>query len=221
MRRIVLALAAVAVAPLAAGCGAGARSESEGKARPGDPVIAANPPGSLTSARFAGTLAKPREPAPALALTDSFGRPVDLEQYRGKAVIVTFVYVNCPDVCPLILDNLRAAQAELGRAAEEFEVLAVSVDPEGDTPAAVNAFLAAHRITHRVRYLIGSRTKLERVWSGWSIVSKRSPKRNDPHFIEHSAMVFGVDAGGKITTLYPTSFDPAQIAHDVPILAAG
>jgi protein SCO1/2 len=208
---------AIGLLTFASGCGGGGdSSNSATEADTGD----SPPPGRLSSARFSGTLASPRRPAPPLALRDSFGRRVDLKRYRGDAVIVTFVYVNCPDVCPLILDNLRAAQVQLGRAADELHVLAVSVDPEGDTPRAVNRFLAAHRITHHVSYLIGSRPRLEATWHDWGIVSKRSPKRTDPDFVEHSAMVYGIDARGRVTTLYPSSFEPEHIAHDVPILAS-
>jgi protein SCO1/2 len=211
---------AVLVAAVLTGCGGDSENAS---LRPGagDAASAAiSAPGSLVSARFAGTLAQPRRPAPPLALRDSFGRPVDLRRFRGDAVIVAFVYVNCPDVCPLILDNLRTAQSKLGAAAGDLHVLAVSVDPEGDTPRAVNRFLDAHRIADRVRYLIGARPELEAVWHDWGVASKRSPKRNDPDFIEHSAMLYGVDAQGEMTTLYPSSFDPAQIVHDAPILAS-
>jgi protein SCO1/2 len=200
---------ALTAAALVMGCGAGDAASGAGGAA-----------GSLVSNGFAGTLAQPRKPAPPLALRDSLGRPVDLERFRGDAAIVTFVYVHCPDVCPLIMDNLRTAVSELGPAAADLHVLAVSVDPEGDTRQAVNRFLAAHRITDRVTYAIGSRPKLEAIWHDWGVVSKRSPKRNDPDFVEHSAMVYGVNASGEITTLYPASFDPAQIVHDVPILAS-
>jgi protein SCO1/2 len=144
---------------------------------------------------------------------------VDLREFRGDAVIVTFVYVNCPDVCPLIVDNLRAAQLQLGSAIDELHVLAVSVDPEGDTPSAVNRFLAAHRVGSGVSYLIGARPQLEGIWHDWGIVSERSPRRRDPDFVEHSAMVYGIDGSGRVTTLYPSNFDPEQIAHDVSILA--
>jgi cytochrome oxidase Cu insertion factor (SCO1/SenC/PrrC family) len=68
--------------------------------------------------------------------------------------------------------------------------------------------------------LIGSRPKLEAIWHDWGVVSKRSPRRRDPDFVEHSAMVYGINAAGEITTLYPSSFEPEQIAHDVPILAS-
>jgi protein SCO1/2 len=218
MRSVSLIIAAaIALVALAAGCG-GQADPSHAPTQP--PASDSGPPGRLTAARFAGTAATPRRPAPPLALRDSFGRRVDLKQYRGDAVIVTFVYVNCPDICPLILDNLRAAREQLGPRADELHVLAVSVDPEGDTPRAVNRFLAAHRITHQVSYLIGSRPKLEAIWHDWGVVSKRSPRRGDPHFVEHSAMVYGINAAGEITTLYPSSFEPEQIAHDVPILAS-
>jgi protein SCO1/2 len=175
---------------------------------------------SPTSSRFAGTLASPRKPAPPLELRDSVGDPVDLREFRGDAVFVTFVYVHCPDVCPLIMDNLRAAQIELGSAGDDVHMLAVSVDPEGDTPRDVHSFLAAHRVLGRIPYLLGSRSELEGVWHDWGIVSQQSPKRNDPDFVEHSAMVYGIDASGRVTTLYPSSFQPEDIAHDVPILAS-
>jgi protein SCO1/2 len=220
-RSTVTTAAAIALAALASGCGEEGAANGASEARAGNPASAETvAPESLVSSRFAGTLASPRRQAPPVALRDSFGRRVDLERFRGKAVIVTFLYVNCPDVCPLILDNLRAAQSELGAAADDMKVLAVSVDPENDTRRAVNRFLAAHRVTHRVRYLIGSRPELEAIWHEWGVVSKRSPKRNDPHFIEHSAMVYGISGQGEVTTLYPSSFDPAHIVHDVPILAS-
>ena len=52
------------------------------------------------SVRFAGTALTPVDNAPALALRNYLGDPVNLEQYRGKAVLVTFLYTHCIDVCP-------------------------------------------------------------------------------------------------------------------------
>ena len=45
--------------------------------------------------------------APAFTLDDQFGKRVSLADYRGKAVLLTFLYVECPDVCPLITAALR------------------------------------------------------------------------------------------------------------------
>ena len=36
--------------------------------------------------------------------------------------------------------------------------------------------------------------------------------------VEHSALIYGIAADGKVTTLYPANFDPSQIVHDVPLL---
>src|SRR5690242_2695482 len=48
----------------------------------------------------------PPSPAPPIRLRNYLGKEIDLDQYRGKAVLVTFLYTNCPDVCPLITSNL-------------------------------------------------------------------------------------------------------------------
>jgi protein SCO1/2 len=143
---------------------------------------------------------------------------VDLKQFRGKAVLVTFIYTHCPDICPLIVSHLHAAQAELGPEAGKLQIIAVSTDPRGDKPKAVAAFLKKHEMTDRMEYLVGSEKQLERVWADWNIIAKPSPTGRDR--VEHSALIYGVSAGGKITTLYPSNFSPSQIVHDVPLLAS-
>ena len=216
MRAAGVIRALTVLALLGAGCGdsgLGADS-SEQESQP------ANPPDKLTAGRFAGTAASPPKPAPPLRLEDSLGHEVNIDQFRGKAVLLTFIYANCPDICPLIVGNLHTAQSELGPQAKDLQIIAVSADPEGDTPKVVNAFLSERRMTGRMEYLIGSRLRLEKVWSDWEIASTASPKKYDPDFVEHSALIYGVSASGRITTLYPAQFDPAQIVHDVPILAA-
>jgi protein SCO1/2 len=209
-------LAMTVLGLLGAGCGGGGQAAKSANAG----AKLATPPGRLTPGRFSGTAASPSKPAPPLRLENALGHEVDLDQYRGKAVLVTFIYTHCPDVCPLIVGNLRTAQSELGPQAKDLQIIAVSVDPDGDTPVAVARFLKARLMTDRMEYLIGSRSELERVWSDWNIVSRDSPKKGDPDFVEHSALIYGISADGKITTLYPAQFKPAQIVHDVPILAS-
>jgi protein SCO1 len=177
-------------------------------------------PGSSEDPTFAGAAANPPKPAPPLALNNYLGQPVNITDYRGKAVFVTFIYVNCPDICPIIVSNMRAAQEELGPEANNAEFIAVSVDPENDTPAAVAKFLKARQMTGRMEYLVGSRPELERVWEQWNVVSRNDPRRDDPDYVEHSAMVYGISGSGKITTLYPGNFKASQIVHDAPLLAS-
>jgi protein SCO1/2 len=209
-RSIAALLAVVAVLALAAtGCGGNASSTTAQQSSAGSSAATDN-------SKYSGGEATPPEPAAPLALHDSLGRPVNLRQYRGKAVLLTFIYTHCPDVCPLIVSHLKTAQALLGSKAERLQIVAVSTDPRGDTPKTVNAFLKAHGMTGRMQYLIGSRKELGRVWKDWNIVAK--PDKAGRDLVEHSALIYGIAADGKVTTLYPANFDPSQIVHDVPLL---
>ena len=132
---------------------------------------------------------------------------------------MTFLYTHCPDVCPLIASNLRVALETMGPAqAARTQVIAVSVDPRGDTPKAVAAFLARHGMTGRMKYLLGSPRELARVWKAWGVGSSKDLEQ--PQFVNHTAIVYGIDASGKMTTVYEASFAPKEIAHDVPLLAS-
>jgi protein SCO1 len=201
----------VAIALLIAGCGGSGNTT---------PSHQSGAKSTTSIAKFAGTAAAPPKPAPPISLNNSLGQRINIRHYRGKAVLVTFIYDHCPDICPLIVGNLHTAQSELGPEAKHLQIIAVSVDPKGDTPKTVQAFLSAHRMTGRMEYLIGSRPQLEKVWSNWDIISRASHTKKNPDAVEHSALIYGISGTGKITTLYPANFKPAQIVHDVPILAS-
>src|SRR5207248_11183967 len=139
---------------------------------------------------FQGAIANPPKPAPALKLTDSTGKPFDLRDLRGKAVLVTFLYTHCPDVCPLIAGNLHTAVKKLGARASQVQIVAVSTDPRGDTPKTVKHFLAVHQMTGLMRYLIGSKSQLAALWKPWGIIAH--PAKADPSKVEHSAPIYGI-----------------------------
>ena len=98
------------------------------------------------------------------------------------------------------------------------QIIAVSVDPRGDTRAAVTEFLARHQMTGRMQYLVGSAKELAAVWKAWGVGSERDA--GEPQFVNHSGLVYGVTGSGKRLTIYAASFKPSEIAHDVPLLAA-
>jgi protein SCO1/2 len=167
----------------------------------------------------AAALLSPVQAAPPLALHNYLGQPVNIASYKGKAVLVTFLYTNCPDVCPLIASNLRVAENLLGsKGSSKVQLVAVSVDPRGDTRKAVAAFLARHELTGRMQYLVGSAAELGRVWQAWGVGSERDAQQ--PQFINHSGLVYGITASGKRMTVYDSTFRPSEVAHDVPLLAA-
>ena len=208
--RLVLALAlAVAAAFGAAACGdggGGGGGQKQGSAAGGKPSMP----------DYAGAVAQPPKPAPPLRLEDSTGKTFDIAEHRGKVVMLTWLYVNCPDVCPLIVSNLKVARSKLGAKARDVVMVAVSTDPKRDTPKAVNKFLASRGAQDEVQYLVGGRRELERTWKNWGIVAE--PAAANPELIEHASPIYGISASGKITTLYPANFKPQQIVDDVPLL---
>jgi protein SCO1 len=177
---------------------------------------------SAAASTNAATLDAPAElqpptPSPDFTLRDSTGKLVRLSQFQGKAVLLTFIYDHCPDVCPLIVANLHNALLKLGSQANKVQIIAVSVDPRGDTPSTVKAFLAAHEMTGRMEYLIGSLKQLAPVWKAYGVGVQATP---DSREVDHSAFVYGITASGKRLALYPSNLQPDWIVHDVPILAS-
>jgi protein SCO1 len=201
-----LGLAVVAAGALG-GCGSGSASTAAGHAG-----TAAN-----QQLAAAGELSPPSS-APPLALRNYLGQPVNIDSYRGKAVFVTFIYTHCPDVCPLITSNLRVALNLMGKDASKAQVIAVSVDPRGDTPKTVAKFLAAHEMTGRMQYLIGSPSELAAAWKAWGVGSERQV--GHPDLVEHTGIVYGITGSGQRLAVYAANFAPKDVAHDAPILAA-
>ncbi len=73
-------------------------------------------------------------------------------------------------------------------------------------------------MTGRMQYLIGSAGELARTWSAWGVGAEAEV--GQPDLVAHSALVYGVSASGALTTIYPATFEPRQIVHDVPKLAS-
>jgi protein SCO1 len=210
-RRLLAALVPLALlAGIASGCG------SSGPAKASSTTDPANV--STTSGLAAPLVPAKPTVAPPFTLDDQFGKPISLSDYRGKAVLLTFLYVHCPDVCPLITAALRTTTDKLGARAKDVQVVAISVDPVGDTPKAVRSYLSVRGVLHRFEYLVGTRKQLAPVWAKYNIVSEPDPKLK--RLVGHTGIVIGIDAGGRERAYYPSSpLKPAWMVHDVPLLA--
>ncbi|HEX4526882.1 MAG TPA: SCO family protein [Gaiellaceae bacterium] len=163
---------------------------------------------------FAGGEVTPPRTAPPIRLHDAAGRPVTLAAQRGRYVLVTFLYTHCPDVCPLIAQNLNAAIRSLGPAASQVRVLAISVDPKGDTPAAVRSFARRLHLAPQFRYLIGTRGELRRAWAAWNVLSVRE----SAGLVSHVAYTALVDPAGIERVLYGGQVHARDVLHDLRIL---
>jgi protein SCO1 len=162
------------------------------------------------------TLDHPSTPPP-FTLRDQHGRAVRLAALRGKVVLLTFLYTHCPDVCPLTAANLNTTLRRLGPRRSDVRVLAVSVDPAGDTPKAVASFIRAHRLLPQFDYLTGSSRTLERIWGAYHVTAVRNGKDDK---VDHTLYTMLIDRGGVARVLFDAQAGPNAITHDVRQLLA-
>lgn len=164
-----------------------------------------NEPAGPTS-EFAGSIRPPGAPAPAFRLRDQDGKPVSMADYRGRTVVMAFVYSTCKDTCPGQVQSIRGALDRLGR---DVPVLLVSVDPANDTRARARRFMLEQHVTGRMRFVLGSERELAPVWKGYGIAPQRGP-------LDHSAYVVLVDGTGLQRIGFPHSqLTSEDLEHDL------
>ena len=155
-------------------------------------------------------------PAPRVRLADARGGEINTRRLRGTPYVVTFLFTDCPDVCPLIAQELRKALELLGPRARKVAVAAVSVDAKGDTSENVRAWLTRMRLPRNFHYLIGSEAKLKPVWRSYFV----GPQRHGVKQSLHTASIWLIDAEGHWRTKFSggAPVAPADIAHDLRVL---
>jgi protein SCO1/2 len=155
-------------------------------------------------------------PAPLFRLHDARGGILSSRQLAGRPYAITFLYTKCKDVCPLIGDELRQALALLGARAARVNVVAISVNPHTDTPAAVKRWLRQHREPTNFHYLIGSHAQLRPVWRRYFV----GAQTNDTGRSVHSASIWLIDVRGRWRAHFSAGFavNPADIAHDLRVM---
>lgn len=159
---------------------------------------------------FSGSI-RPQAPAADFTLRDQDGKTVRVAGLRGGPVVVTFMYTTCRDDCPTMTQQIRGALDDLGH---DVPVLAISVDPENDTPARARAFLAKQQMSGRMRFLLGSEVELQRVWRTFGI----QPQERG---LEHSASVVLLDDRGVARVSFPVDqLTPEGVRHDLRALQA-
>lgn len=169
-------------------------------------TIAACAPGTV---RLSGTELGGAE-APDFTLADGLtGDTVTLSSLRGNVVALAFLYTRCPDVCPLTAAQFRAAQKQLGPDAARVRFVAVSVDPDGDTPAAVRAF-SDERDLKDWRYLIGPRAALETVWASYGVGAF-----DQGASVSHNDAIYIIDAKGRERELLHSDVALADLLADL------
>lgn len=85
-------------------------------------------------------------PAPGFTLQDGAGRSVSLADFRGKVLVLNFVYTSCPDVCPVHSEAIARVQAAVNRTPMKdlVEFVSITTDPARDTPQVMKAYGPTH-----------------------------------------------------------------------------
>jgi protein SCO1 len=86
---------------------------------------------------------------PDFALINQNNQPIRTRQYKGKALLLTFIYTRCPipEYCTLMSNNFSQVDQELQKQPELYEktrLLSISIDPDYDTPAVLRSYGASH-----------------------------------------------------------------------------
>jgi protein SCO1/2 len=152
------------------------------------------------------TEAKEGDEVPNYALRNQDGKEIRLHQYRGKALLLTFIYTRCPlpEYCTLMSNNFAQVDRQLQQTPELYDkthLLSVSIDPAYDTPQVLRSYGAAHT----ERYL-------EETFSHWEFASGDQVKEMAQFFglqyfaekdqIIHALRTVIIAPDGKVAKVY-------------------
>jgi protein SCO1/2 len=153
-------------------------------------------------------------PAPAFTLTSQDSTPVALSGMRGKVVAVTFIYTQCPDICPLLTQKMVQIQDELGADfGAKIVFVSITLDPERDTPEVLKDYAQFWGAKlDGWSFLTGS---LEAVRDATRHYRIFFAKKEDGS-VEHSQLTTLVDAEGQMRVQYlGARFDPEEFRQDL------
>ena len=167
------------------------------------------------SSLIAGVFNPPRL-APDFSLRGSDGSELKLSRYRGKVVLLAFGYTSCTAVCPITLSVLARARKQLAAAADNLQIVYVTVDPERDNAEQMRQYLTAFDPT----FIGGTGTpqQLAAVRADYGIsVSEKMPYPGG-YGLNHSSYIYLIDRAGSLRALMPYGHKAEDFAHDVGIL---
>ena len=209
-----LLLRAGAMAGLLALAACGASTGSTGAASGMDPMgsaqsraAAANPdldPGTSLGGRA----------APDIRLTNQFGQPMSLSQFRGKVVVLAFVDSECTTVCPLTTVSMVQARELLGAAGDQVRLLGVDANPSATSVHDVMAYSQAHAMVNQWDFLTGSLAQLRAVWQAYHIYVQIQAGQ-----IDHTPALYVIDQRGREQEVYLTTMAYASVGQEGQVLA--
>jgi protein SCO1 len=153
-------------------------------------------------------------PAPNFTLTSQDGKPVALADLRGKVVAVTFIYTECPDICPMLTQKMVQVQDELGADfGKKVAFVSISLDPEHDTPDVLKDYAQFWGAKpDGWSFLTGSLEAVRDVTRRYGVFFTKQEDGS----VEHSQLTTLVDADGRMRVQYlGARFDPEEFRQDL------
>lgn len=153
-------------------------------------------------------------------LTDTRGKKVSLADYRGKPLVVSFVYTGCFQACPVATQFLRRAVGEARKALGEdaFDVVSIGFNQPFDTPVAMGAFARQNGVSDpRWHFLSPDAASVGALTAAFGFSYEPTPKGFD-----HVTQVTVVDARGVVfRQVYGESFDLPMLIQPLKELISG
>src|SRR6204780_1879015 len=208
-RVALIAVAVLGVLAGAAGCGTGSGSPAAASS----PAAAANAAGMYNPNLDLGSSLGSR-PAPDFRLTNQFGQPMSLSQFRGKVVMLSFEDSECTTVCPLTTTSRLEANQLLGAAGNQGQLLGVAANPAATSVADVLAYSRVHGMVNQWDFLTGSSAELKAVWNEYHIAVQIEQGQ-----IDHTPALFVIDQRGREQKLYLTQMAYSSVGQSAQVLA--
>ncbi len=207
LRVLTATASALVAAALARAGGSSGGSGSQAAASPSSSAAAANP--NLDLGTPLGTKA-----APNFKLTNQFGQPMSLSQFRGKAVVLGFVDSECTTVCPLTTLAMLEAKQMLGKAGDQVQLLGIDANPDAIATSNVLAYSRVHSMVNRWDFLTGSLPQLKATWKSFNIYAKVVGNQ-----IDHTPALYVIDPQGRERMVYLTPMAYSSITQSAQVVA--
>ncbi len=166
-----------------------------------------------------GTLDDPAFHKPEFVLTDDTGHRYDFAQRtKGQLTLLYFGYTHCPDFCPITMDTLSGALADLPD--KPVTVVFVTTDPSRDTPAVLHKWLG--NFNGSFVGLTGTPAQLAAAQkaAGVSVAIADKPDKNGNYQVGHAASVLAYTPDGRQHLSYPFGTTQSDWVHDIPQILA-
>ena len=128
------------------------------------------------------------------SLKDINNNLVTEESFEGPLTAIFFGFTNCPDVCPMTLNNLNLVINNLDKKKKEkFKVFFVSIDPERDTPKVIKDYLSSFE--NKIYGITGDPKKIFVLSKSWGVLSEKIFTEDGNYLINHSSSVMLLENG--------------------------